>query len=531
MTNNDEPMNRTRWLLLTGFGTIFLAGALASAEPRVTALMGGTVVNLDGDPPVENAVILVKGERITAIGSAGDIVVPRHAAVVDTTGTWLVPGLMNMHVHLGLVLPGKMADEFADETEAELAIRMAKTAREILEAGVTTIRTLDQNDNSDLAVKSAIDKGQVPGPRIFSAASSWRKIQISGGISDEEGAIAEPWMSPEEIRSAVEEATRAGAKVAAHSGSPQATMSAIDAGVTSIEHGYFLDRPTLLEMKRQGTWFVPTIVVSQPATQPFFERIGSPDWFLDRRDSVGEFHWQALRTAIDVGVNIALGSDQMPAEPNDGTTATAREAQYYVEAGMTPLEALRAATIEPARMLGAESDIGSLEVGKYADIVALVADPTKDVAALRTILLVMKGGQIYRDSLRVPAKSPSINSTVTFFYYKDLNAAATFYRDIIGLDATMDLEWVKIFRVSATSSIGLVQDGRGFHPVSEDKPAMLSIVTDDVDAWYQKLVDTDVPILKALPPADSPTDPDRAPVRGFIAEDPGGYTVEFFAWQ
>jgi imidazolonepropionase-like amidohydrolase/catechol 2,3-dioxygenase-like lactoylglutathione lyase family enzyme len=524
-------MNRTLRLILTGFGSMLLAGALAAAEPRVTALVGGTVVNLDGDPPLENAVILVGEERITAIGSAGDIVVPRQSTIIDTTGTWLVPGLMNMHVHLGLVLPGKMAEELADETEGELTLRMAKAARETLEAGVTTIRTLDENDDGDLAVKSAIDKGQVPGPRIFSATSSWRKIQISGGISDEQGAIAEPWMSPEEMRSAVDEATRAGAKVAAHSGSPRATISAINAGVTSIEHGYFIDRPTLLEMKRQGTWFVPTIVVSQPATQPFFEKIGSPDWYLERRNSVGKSHWEALRTAIDVGVNIALGSDQMPAEPNDGTTATAREAQYYVEAGMTPLQALRAATIEPARMLGAESDIGSLEVGKYADIVALAADPTKDIKALHTILLVMKGGDIYRDSLLAPAKSPSINATVTFFYYKNLDAAASFYRDLLGLDTTMDVEWVKIFQVSATSSIGLVQDGRGFHPVSDDKPAMLSIVTDDVDAWYQKLVDANVPILKALPPADSPTDPDRAPVRGFVAEDPGGYTVEFFTWQ
>ncbi|MEO1204350.1 MAG: amidohydrolase family protein, partial [Pseudomonadota bacterium] len=135
------------------------------------------------------------------------------------------------------------------------------------------------------------------------------------------------------------------------------------------------------------------------ATAPFFEKIGSPQWYLDRRDSAGKAHWQALETAIDEGVNIALGTDQLPSEPNDGTTATAREAQYYVEAGMTPLEALRAATIEPARMLAADDDIGSLEVGKYADIVAVADDPTEDIKALRDILLVMKGGRVYRNEL------------------------------------------------------------------------------------------------------------------------------------
>lgn len=522
-------MNRVIGLIFAVL--MLLASALASGESRTTALVGGTVVNLDGGPALENAVVLVEDERITAIGNPADVIVPAHADIVDTSGTWLIPGLMNMHVHLGLVLPGNMAEELADETEGELTLRMAKAARESLDVGVTTIRTLDQDDSTDLALKTAIEKGQVPGPRLYSAASSWRKIQISGGISDEQGAIAEPWMSPDEIRKAVDDANRAGAKVAAHSGSPRATMAAVHAGVTSIEHGYFLDRPTLLEMKRQGTWLVPTIVVSQPATQPYFEKIGSPDWYLKRRDSVGKSHWEALRMAIDVGVNIALGSDQMPAEPNDGTTATAREAEYYVEAGMTPLAALRAATIEPARMLDAERDLGSLEVGKYADIVALADDPVEDIKALRTILLVMKGGEIYHDSMSALPNNSSINATITFFYYEELDAAASFYRDIVGLAATTDADWVKIFQVSNTSSIGLVKNGRGFHAVSDDKPAMLSIVTDDVDAWYRKMQDAEVPILSELPPPGSPKDPDRAPVRGFVAEDPGGYTVEFFTWQ
>jgi imidazolonepropionase-like amidohydrolase/catechol 2,3-dioxygenase-like lactoylglutathione lyase family enzyme len=518
-------------LILALLGSILAGSAFASSEPRVTALVGGTVVNLDGGPPLTDAIVLIEGARISAIGSADDIAVPEHATIIDTTSTWLVPGLMNMHVHLGLVLPGKMAEQLKDETDAELALRMAKNARETLLSGTTTVRTLDQDSDTDLAVKSAIDKGQVPGPRIFSAAGSWRKIQISGGISDEQGAIAEPWMSPEEIKASVDAAAQDGAKVAAHSGSPRATMSAIDAGVTSIEHGYFLDRATLEEMKRRGTWYVPTILVSQPATQDFFEKIESPDWYLERRNSVGKSHWRALQTAIELGVNIALGSDQMPAYPTDGMPATAREAKYYVEAGMTPLQALRSATIEPARMLGAEADLGSLDVGKYADIVALASDPTRDIGALQNVLLVVKSGIVYRNVLPAPGAGLPIDATVTFFYYEDLDAAARFYREVLGLRATTDMDWVKIYRVSATSSVGLVQDGRGFHAVSDDKPAMLSIVTDDVDGWYRELVDAGVPVLKPLPPADSERDPDRAPVRGFIAEDPGGYTIEFFAWQ
>ena len=410
-------------------GALLLVAQVASAQ--VTALVGGTVVNLEGGPHLEDAVVLVDGERISAVGARGDVAIPDNAQVIDQRGQWLIPGLMNMHVHLGLILPGKMAAELADETDAALALRMAAAAREILQAGVTTIRTPGDSRHAELALDRSIRKGESHGPRIFAAGESlvitgghgsepgvvyadgpdelvkaarlqislgakWVKILISGGIATDGGDIAEALMTPEEINAVVDAAHRFGAKVAAHSGSSAATTVAVDAGIDSIEHGYTLDRTVLRKMSKAGTWLVPTIVVSQPATAPFFERIGSPQWYLDRRDSVGKEHWKALQTAIEEDVNIALGTDQLPHEPNDGTTATVREAEYYVEAGMTPLQALRSATTETARMLEAEADIGRLETGKYADIVALPADPTADIGALRDINFVMKGGRVYR---------------------------------------------------------------------------------------------------------------------------------------
>ena len=416
-------------LCAVGFGP-----ANAADSPATVALVGGTLINLDGGAPLQGAVVLVEGERIAAIGSRDQVTIPTTAEVVDVGGAWLIPGLMNMHVHLGLVLPGKLEAELANETEGELTLRMAQNAREALDAGVTTIRLPGDQRHGDLALKHAITRGQAHGPRIFSsgeslvitgghgsehgrtyndgpyelmkaarreisAGASWVKIMISGGIATDGGDISQALMTPEEISAVIDAAHRFGAKVAAHSGSAAATDIAVDAGIDSIEHGYFLDRPVLQKMAKAGTWYVPTIVVSQPATQPFFEMIGSPQWYLDRRNSVGKEHWKALQMAIEEGVNIALGTDQLPAEPNDGTTATAREAQYYVEAGMTPLQALRSATIETARMLGADAEIGSIEVGKYADIVAVDGNPAEDIKALRTIKLVMKGGHIYRNEL------------------------------------------------------------------------------------------------------------------------------------
>lgn len=434
----DSALARLRaalWLALC----LALPGAAAAGT---TAIVGGAVVNLEGNAPLKGAVILVEDERIVAIGKAGSVEVPEDADIIDAGGAWLIPGLMNMHVHLGLILPGKMMAELAHESEAALALRMAVVARESLQAGVTTIRLTGDQRHADLALMRAINKGQADGPRIFSAGetltitgghgskkpgkinydgpyelvkaartqisagASWIKILISGGIATDGGGLAAALMTPEEIGAVIDAAHRFGAKVTAHSGSSAATQVAIEAGIDCIEHGYFLDRETLRKMKESGTWLVPTIVVSQPATQPFFERIGSPPWYLKRRESAGKAHWRALEMAIEEGVNIALGTDQHPAEPNDGTTATAREAQYYVEAGMTPLQALRSATTETAKLLGAEQDIGSLEPGKYADIVAVGGNPAEDIKALRQILFVMKGGKTYRNDLakRVASK-------------------------------------------------------------------------------------------------------------------------------
>jgi imidazolonepropionase-like amidohydrolase len=406
--------------------------AAASDASASVALVGGSVVDIETGAALDNAVVLIDGERIAAIGEAGDVDIPPGTETVDVSNLYLIPGLMNMHVHLGLKLPGKLEAELANETEGELTLRMAANARDSLFAGVTTIRCPGSPLHGDFALRKAIRKGYVKGPRIFTAGEAlvitgghgsepgvtyadgpyelikaarreislgadWIKILISGGIATNGGDIAQPLMTPGEIEAAIDAAHRFGAKVAAHSGSPLATSIAVDAGIDSIEHGYFLDRPTLTKMKKAGTWLVPTIVVSQPATAPFFEKIGSPQWYLERRESVGKEHWKALQMAIKLGVNIALGTDQLPNEPNDGTTATAREAQYYVEAGMTPLQALQSATIQTARMLAAEDDIGSIEVGKYADIVAVSVNPADDIKALRDIRLVMKGGEILVD--------------------------------------------------------------------------------------------------------------------------------------
>ena len=162
-------MSISRSLLSIIFLIILAAFVFTANAAGNSVIVGGTVVDLEGEAPIENAVILVEGERIAAIGASGDVKIPDGAEQIDAKGTWLIPGLMNMHVHLGLVLPGKMKAELHNESEAALALRMAMNARESLQAGVTTIRLTGDLHHADLALMRAINKGQADGPRIFSA--------------------------------------------------------------------------------------------------------------------------------------------------------------------------------------------------------------------------------------------------------------------------------------------------------------------------------------------------------------------------
>lgn len=408
--------------------------AFAQTPPASKAIVGASVVKLDGSPAISDAVVVIDGDRITAVGPAATTKVPASAEVLRVTGKWIVPGLMNMHVHLGLALPGRQGAELANETDGELALRMAANARATLLSGTTTVRLTGEQRHIDLALRKAIERGEADGPRIFTAGelvgvtgghgtgrsgsgndgpdefrraarreifagADWIKIAISGGIADTHGSIAAATMTRDEMAAVIDTAHRHDIKVTAHSGSPVATDEAVELGLDCVEHGYFLTPQVLQKMKQKGVWLVPTIVVSQPTVMEFFRKIGSPDWYLARVESVGKQHWASLQDAIKEGVKIALGTDQFPFEPNDGTTATIREAQYYVQAGMTPLQALRAGTLEAATLLGAADRLGSIEKGKFADLLILDRNPTADITALRTVRVVMKAGKVYRNDL------------------------------------------------------------------------------------------------------------------------------------
>ena len=401
-----------------------------AASEETVVLTEANVVDVDGGAPVRDAVVVIRGNTIAEIGPASSVAIPDDAQVVAMKGKWLIPGLMNMHTHFGLVLPGSEGAELADETDPELALRMANNARKSLLAGVTTVRLVGETHGVDFAVRRAIQKGEAIGPRVKTAGeiivptgghgfleadgpyalaravreqikkgADWIKIAISGGISDTHGSIGAAPMTDEELATLIEVAHRNGIPVTAHNGSPAAAEQSIKFGINCFEHGYFLTPENLAAMEEKGIWLVPTIVVSQAGAMEFFRKIGSPEWYLERVRSTGKQHWAMLQNAIKADVNIALGTDQFPFEPNSGTTATVAEAELYVQAGMTPLEALQAGTTQTARMLKIEDQVGRLQPGLLADIIAVDSDPTVDISALRSISFVMKDGVIYRDDV------------------------------------------------------------------------------------------------------------------------------------
>ncbi len=413
------------------FAPLVCLGAPPGAGPHVTALVGGTLVPTDGTAEIADSIVIVTGDRITRVGRGDAVPIPPGAKVIAMQGRWLIPGLMNMHVHLGLKLPGAAGDALATETDTEEVLRMAGNARLSLQAGVTTLRLVGEDHGTDFALRKAIEQGELVGPRIktsgevivptgghgsleadgpygfahlareqIKSGADWIKIAISGGISDTRGSVSAAPMTDEEMSILIEVAHRNGIKVTAHNGSNEAARQALRFGIDGFEHGYHLDVGILKDMKAKGVWLVPTIVVTQPGALEFYQKIGSPPWYLERVKITGADHWAMLQNAIKFGVNIALGTDQFPFEPNDGTTATVAEAELYVKAGMTPLQALQSATSRAALMLGMDGDLGGLTAGKWADIVALEADPLADIRALRTIDFVMKGGIVIRDDAR-----------------------------------------------------------------------------------------------------------------------------------
>jgi imidazolonepropionase-like amidohydrolase len=380
--------------------------------------------------------ILVRDGRIARTGPAGPsdpaaAADAGDATVIDLHGSYVMAGLFNMHTHLSLALPGRLGHTVQAMSAPELTLYMAAGARRTLDSGVTSVRCVGENDHAEFALRRAIDEGDVPGPRIFTAGRALTctgghghqyssalecdgpdgfargvreqvkagadliKVMISGGIAGATEAIDTMPLTQGELEAVIATAHALGRKVTAHAGPARIIAAALDHGLDGVEHGYQLTAPVAARMRERGAALVPTLSVTRCGA--FFDSLDVPAWMQERSFAAAPAHERSYRLALEAGVQVMLGSDVPPFWPVDGTSATVRELEHMAAFGLPPREALLAATRGPAAWLGADHDVGSVQAGRRADLIAMTEDPTVSVSALRTLHWVMKDGRVHRD--------------------------------------------------------------------------------------------------------------------------------------
>jgi imidazolonepropionase-like amidohydrolase len=410
-----------------------LASAAHAAEPARVALRCGRLI--DGrSGPRENVTVVVEGQRIVSVGAAA---APADARVIDLSRSTCLPGLIDSHTHVllqGDITAADYDEQLLKQSIPYRAIAATAAARRALEQGFTTIRDLETEGAmyADVDLKTAIERGVVPGPRMFVATRalaptgmyplsgySWELrvpegVQIVDGADGVRRAVREQvkygadWIkyysdrryfvkdgalrsmvnfTDEEARSLVDEAHRLGRKVAAHAMGRDGIESALKAGADTIEHGFGLDDEMLDLMARRGVFWCPTIYVGVYVAEGR-ARAGAPIWM-----QMVEMAKQAFARALKKGVKIAYGTD---AGGYAWSEPMARELTYMVRYGMTPLQAIESATRVGAELLGREADLGTVEPGRFADVIAVHGDPLRDVAELEKVVFVMKGGEVFR---------------------------------------------------------------------------------------------------------------------------------------
>ncbi|MEQ1517631.1 MAG: amidohydrolase family protein [Usitatibacteraceae bacterium] len=415
---------------------VSFAGATgAIAAP--TYLQCGRLVDVRALQVLAERTIVVDEKKIVRIDN-GYTTAP-NATAIDLRSHTCMPGLIDLHVHLAFSLTPAATVESFTFNPADYAVRSVGNAEKTLMAGFTAVRDLGSPPGVGTALRNAINAGLVMGPRIHAAGGitstgghgdptnalradlmgnpgptqgivsgadeSRRavrqrykegfdliKISTTGGVLSLAKSGDAPLLADEELSAIVNTARDYGYPVATHAHGAEGMKRAIRAGVQTIEHGTYLDDEAITLMKQRGTWLVPTVsagrfVAEKAKTAGYF-----PDIIRPKAQTIGPQIQGMFERAYKAGVNIAFGTDQGVAPHGDN----AKEFEYMVEAGMPPLEALRAATLNGAKVMGMESQIGTIEAGKFADIVAVPGDPSKDIAVMSKMAFVMKDGLVYR---------------------------------------------------------------------------------------------------------------------------------------
>ncbi len=396
-------------------------------------LSGATLIDGTGAEPVTGRAVVVEGDRITGVVPEGRA--PAGPTVLHLDGLTVLPGLINCHVHFCLGGEPDPARVLLEDPPATRVIKAVLRARQTVEAGVTTVRDLGGVDEIALALRDATRAGLIPGPRILAAARGicmtgghgWRfgreadgpddvrkgvreqlkagadviKIFASGGVMTPGVEPGSAQLTPEEIRAAIEEASRAGRRTAAHAQATAGIAACVDAGIASIEHGVFLTEAIARTMAREGIALVATLIAPEQIVVHGV-KAGIPEYAVRKSEAVRGRHLESFHMALRAGVPIAAGTDAgTPLNPHGSMVP---ELALMVKAGMAPLETIRAATATAARLLGLEHEVGALTPGLAADLIAVDGNPGERIEALEDVRLVIANGRVVVNRLAAAAR-------------------------------------------------------------------------------------------------------------------------------
>jgi imidazolonepropionase-like amidohydrolase len=429
---------RRDWLLFSIF-VLTLAilcpamwGQAGAAGAKTIVIRAGRLLDVKTGKTLTNQTIVIQGDKIASVGA--DAQIPAGAQVIDLSNATVLPGLIDAHTHL--TMNPNFGYSMLANSVARQALIGAHNARVTLEAGFTTVRNVGAFNYSDVALRDAINAGDVPGPRML---VSGPPLSITGGHCDNNllpfedhatnpgvadgveavqhktreiikygadlikicatGGVLSHGDNPqasqytlEEMKAIVADAHRLGRKVAAHAHGAQGIVWASEAGVDSIEHGSYIDDAGIAEMKKDGAYLVPTLYLMDW----FFEnaeKIGTPAELIAKGREVMPAARKNVARAFAAGVKVGFGTDAA-VYPHG---LNAHEFAVMVKLGLSPLAAIQAATVNDADLLGWSDRVGTIEAGKFADIVAVDGDPLADVTTLERVKFVMKGGEVVKN--------------------------------------------------------------------------------------------------------------------------------------